>query len=153
MRNSGKSLLRLMLQHEGAKTSNRCSCLLPEEGMSWSLIWGEGRGGSSGWAGGVAWVVCPPPWWCWVQGSCTVPCFCSQHLRSGSWVFWSFCILLSIICPSCACMQSFLVPYSFFVFCCLRRLLSRCKHCGKGFQVPACLNCSIVHNSQNMETT
>lgn len=28
-----------------------------------------------GQAGGVAQVVCPPPWWCCVQGPCTVPCF------------------------------------------------------------------------------
>ena len=32
--------------------------------------------------------------------------------------FWSFCILLSIICPNYACTQLFLVPYIFFVFCC-----------------------------------
>ena len=50
--------------------------------------------------------------------------------------FWSFCILLFIICPKCACTQLFLVPYIFFVFCCLRRRLSRCKHCSKGSQVP-----------------
>ena len=29
-----------------------------------------------------------------------------------------------------------LAPDSFFVFCCLRRCLSRYKHCSKGFQVP-----------------
>ena len=43
--------------------------------------------------------------------------------------FFVFCILLSIICPNCACTQLFSVPYSFFAFCCLRRCLSRCKHC------------------------
>ena len=38
--------------------------------------------------------------------------------------------LLLIICPNiAACVQLFLVPYSFFVFCCSRRRLSRCKHC------------------------
>ena len=42
-------------------------------------MWSEGRGGSRGQARGVAYVVCPPPWWCCVQGSCAVPCFCSQH--------------------------------------------------------------------------
>ena len=46
--------------------------------------------------------------------------------------FLVFCILF-IICPNCACMQLFLVPYSFF--CCSRRLLSRCRHCSKGSQV------------------
>ena len=30
--------------------------------------------------------------------------------------FWSFCVLLSIICPNCAGTQLFLVPDSFFVF-------------------------------------
>ena len=50
--------------------------------------------------------------------------------------FWSLCIFLSIICPNCTYMQLFVVPYSFFVFCCSRRCLSRCKHGSKGFQVP-----------------
>ena len=39
--------------------------------------------------------------------------------------FWS---LLSRICPSCTCTQLFLVPNSFFVSCCSRRGVSRCKH-------------------------
>ena len=30
-------------------------------------------------------------------------CFCSQFFKSGSWTFWSFCILLSRICPKCTC--------------------------------------------------
>ena len=41
------------------------------------------------------------------------------------------------ICPNCSCTQLFLVPYSFFVFCCWRRGVSRCKHCSKGAHVPA----------------
>ena len=41
-------------------------------------------------------------------------------------------------------MQLFLVPYSFFVFCCWRRGVSRCKHCSKGFQV--CLNITANFN-------
>ena len=39
--------------------------------------------------------------------------------------------LLSMVFPNCA--------HIFFVFCCSRRCLSRCKHCSKGAQVPACL--------------
>ena len=35
--------------------------------------------------------------------------------------FLVFLYLLSRNCPSCTCTQLFLVPYSFFVFCCLRR--------------------------------
>ena len=34
----------------------------------------------------------------------------------------------SRICHKCKCMQLFLVAYSFFVFCCTRRRLSKCKH-------------------------
>lgn len=46
MRNSGKALL---LQHKGAKTSNRFPCLLLELGkQAWSLKWGEGRGAYGG---------------------------------------------------------------------------------------------------------
>ena len=29
--------------------------------------------------------------------------------------FWPFCVLLFIICPTCACMQLFLVPSTLFV--------------------------------------
>ena len=50
--------------------------------------------------------------------------------------FWSFRILLSIGCPNCTCTQLFLAPYYFFVFCCSRRCLSRCRRCSKGSQVP-----------------
>ena len=91
---------------------------------------------SRGRAGGVAWVVCPPPWWCCVQGACAVPCFCSGLFRSGGWSLWSLCILLSRICPNCACTQLFLIPYSFFVFCRSRRRLSRCENCGTAAEGP-----------------
>ena len=44
-----------------------------------------------------------------------------QALQNWHWDFWS----LYIFCPECALtaasMQLFLVPYSFFVFCCWRR--------------------------------
>ena len=90
-------------------------------------------------AGGMARVVCPPLCWYCVQGVCIVPCYCYKLLRGGIWVFGLFCILLSIICPNCACTQLFLVPSSFFVFCCWRRCLSKCKHCSKWPQVQSCL--------------
>ena len=57
------------------------------------LKWGEGWGRWVGLAGGVAQVVCLIPWWYCVRGSCTVPCFCSQHLKSGSW-FVAFLYLI-----------------------------------------------------------
>ena len=91
--------------------------------------------------------VGPEGWLRWflypfgVQEACTVLCFFSQPLvfaPSSSEVavrlFGSFCILLSTVCPNCECSQLFLVSYSFFVFCCLGRLLSKCKDCSKWSQ-------------------
>ena len=69
------------------------------------------------------------------RGECTIPDFAPNTLfssllfRSGSWILWSFCVVLSIICPNCPYVYLFVVPYHFFVFCCLRRHLSRRKHC------------------------
>ena len=96
---------------------------------------------------GVCPGVGPEGWLRWflypfgVQEACTVLCFFSQPLvfaPSSSEVavrlLWSFCILLSTVCPNCECSQLFLVSYSFFVFCCLGRLLSKCKDCSKGWQ-------------------
>ena len=56
------------------------------------------------------------------------PWLCSRLFGGSSWASLVFSCLLSRICLNCACMQLFLVPYSFFVFCCLRRCLPRCKH-------------------------
>ena len=92
-----------------------------------------------------------PPQWCCVQVSRTVPWFCSWHLKPGKLSFWSFCILSFIICPSCSCMQLFLVPYCFFVFCCSRRLFPKAK--GPGSQVPGCLNINFPKQLKNMFTS
>ena len=58
-------------------------------------------------------------------------------------LFLGFFGLFVSYCPEFAptmhAHRYFLIPYSFFVLCCLRRCLSRCKHCSKGSQVPACL--------------
>ena len=51
MRNSGKALLGLVLQHEGVKPSNRCPCLL-QGGQAGSFNGVTGRGRLVGWAGG-----------------------------------------------------------------------------------------------------
>ena len=85
---------------------------------------------------GVSSVVCPPSWWCCLQGSGAAPCICSRYLRSGSW-FWSFCTFLFIIVPTAYVCS--LVAYNVFILCCLRRCLSRYKHGSKGSQVPDCL--------------
>ena len=89
--------------------------------------------------------VGPEGWLRWflypfgVQEACTVPCSCSQLFRGGSWGFLVFSYLIVHDLPQLACLQLFLVPYSFFVLCCWRRQVSRYKQCCKGSWVPACL--------------
>lgn len=74
-------------------------------GASWFLIVDEGKSGSRGQAGGVTEVVCPPFGCAVCQGHVQDPVFApgSQEVAVG--FFWSFCVLLSIICLNCACMQ------------------------------------------------
>lgn len=96
---------------------------------SWSLKWGEGRGGSRGWARGAAWMACPPCWWCTL--------FLLLAPKKWQLGVWSFCILLFVICPNWACMQLLAVtfgPFSFFVFCCSEEAFVRCKHCNQRSQ-------------------
>ena len=129
-----------LLEQEGART-NMSPCSLAE--------WGELVPYGVRVEAGLG--VPPKGWLRWLahtfggvecRGHVEVPCFCSRHpvfcsglFRSGSWSFCSFCILFSIICPNCPCTQLFLVPYSFFTFCCWRRCLSKCKHYSKDSQV------------------
>ena len=56
------------------------------------------------------------------------PYFCSGLFKSDSWVFQSVCVFCSEFVPTVHA-QLFLVPHGFFVFCCWRRGVSRCKHC------------------------
>ena len=129
-----------------ARINNRFPCSLAARGgASWFLTWGECRHVSRGCASGVTQVVCPPLRWCCVQRACAVPCSCSRIFKRGSWVFWSLCIF----CPqfattahACAYLLVLCIN-SFFVFCCLRRSVSRCKHRSKGSQVPACLTQTV----------
>ena len=116
------------------KTSNNFSCLFPKDWVSWFLFGVRVRAGQG---------VRLEEWPRWFAHPLVVVCargvsstlflllaFCKWQLG-----VWSFCIL-SIICPNCTCMQLFFSPYSFFVFCCWRRGVSRCKHCSQGSQVP-----------------
>ena len=80
----------------------------------------------------VARVVCPPPGWSCVQGSCAVPCFSlgTSEVAVGFLVFH----ILFPLCPS-SCIHALIsISYSFFVSCCSWRCLSRYKHCSKGSQ-------------------
>ena len=78
------------------------------------------------------------------------PWFYCWLFRSRLGLFGLFCILLSLIWLNCACTQLFSVPYSYFVFCCWRRCLSRCKPCSKVSPVHLLSNtrdlfvCSVV---------
>ena len=65
----------------------------------------------------------PRPGWRCVHGACQHPVFAPVTVlllpahQKRQLSFCSFCILLLLICT---CKQVFLVPYSFFVFCCSR---------------------------------
>lgn len=76
------------------------------------------------------------------RGHAQYPALAPGSSVMAAGVFRSFCILWSLICHSCAYTQLFLVYYSFFAFCYLKRHSLRYKHCStaaKGSQVPACL--------------
>ena len=123
-RNSCKALLRPILQQEEVRTSSSFPGLLACSGGGELVPYMGWRYWS---AGGVVYLVSQLLWQCWVWGNAWYPAFasCSSEVEVGP---LGLSLLLSIIYLNCACMQ-FLVPYSFFVFCCWRRYLSRCKCC------------------------
>ena len=116
---------------------------------SWFLVCGEGRAVSRVQAGGVAYRL-PTLWWRWMQGACPLPCFyswplvffpSSSEVAPGS--FWSLCILLSRICPSCVGAHCYFWPFTVFFFFFsfgLRREVQALHQCGKGSPVPACFS-------------
>ena len=109
--------------------------------MGLFLTWGEGRGVSRGRAGGG--LRCfAHPLLC-AGGTCST-LLLLQALQKWQLGFLVSLCLLSRICPNCACMRLFLVPYSFFVSCCLRRGVSTCEHCSKGSWVPACHTAAAI---------
>lgn len=95
--------------------------------------------------GGAACTICPPPWGCCTQGPRSRPCFCSNSSEGAVGFFWSFCIFLSIIGPSCACTQ--LLPSWFLCILLLQRMrrLSKCELCSKRPRplVPGCLSVAV----------
>ena len=144
VRNSGKVLLGPLLQQWGVRTSNRFPLLAHfptaerDKLVPYMGKWGRGVQGLS-WRGGLGGtqpsrgIVC--------RRQAQYPVLAPSSSEAAVGVFWSFHILLSVICPQYTCLQVFLVPYSFFVFYCSRRCLSRCKRSRKGSQVP-CLSLS-----------
>ena len=106
--------------------------------LSWFLIQGEGRGVSRGLAGGWLRCLAPP-----LVLSSARGIHSTLLLLPALQKWWLsnlvFLYLLSRLRPYCTCRQLFLALCTFFVFCCLRRHLSRCKHSSQGSQAPACL--------------
>ena len=102
------------LQHKGMKTGHSVPCLL--------LIMGPGAAPEMqrGWRGtpGSDWrssSAGKATRWSWGQGHSVLLLLPAP----GKWQlgFWSLCILLFMICPSCTSRQVFVVPCSLFVFC------------------------------------
>ena len=73
--------------------------------------------------------------WDFPGKSTGVACRCLLQLE----VAVGLCVSFVHVSPSCACTHLLLVPYSFFVFRCLRRSMSRWKPCSKWPQKPVCL--------------
>ena len=98
-RNSGKALSGLMLQHEGAKTSNRFPCSLTEGELAGSL--NRVRAGTDRWVRQEAWLRWSAyPLGGAVRRDCAQdPAFAlsSSEMTVG---LWPFCILLCIIAPT-----------------------------------------------------
>ena len=80
------------------------------------------------------WVRCfaPPLGGVVYRGHVLYPAFALGFGQLGFWSLCIFCLKFALTAHA----QLFLVPCSFFVFCCSRRGGSRCKHCSKGSQVP-----------------
>ena len=114
-----------MLQCEGASTSNRSPCSFPSWGQGWRAgpLYGVRVGAGQG-LGPEGWPRCS-------AHRCS-SALCRDHTPYPSSPV-EFFVFSFIINPNLACIS---VPYNFFVFCCWRRLLSRCKHSSKGPQIP-----------------
>ena len=65
-----------------------------------------------GWARAGGFSSLPNPLWCCVQGSCPVPCFCSWHLRNGSWFLASLYLIHNL---PYLCMHAALFSPLFFL--------------------------------------
>ena len=108
--------------------------LTPEEGPAGPL--NGVRVGADLWFGleeWLGWSAQPPVMLC-AGDHAQDPPF-APGTSEGTLGSWPFCIFF-IICPNWPCTHLFLIRSSIFVFCCSRRRLSRCKHCGRESRVP-----------------
>ena len=55
--------------------------------------------------------------------------FFSLLFRSGSWILWSFCVVLSIICPNCPQVYLFFSPLSFLCILLLKETFVQVQAC------------------------
>ena len=62
------------------------------------------------------------------RGHVQSPAFPPGCLEMAVGVSWSLCIFCPAFALPCACIQLFLILYSLFLFCFLRRCLSRFRH-------------------------
>ena len=113
-----------MMQHKGGKTSNRLPCTFPESGGDWALMgWGWGR-----------FMVGPEVWLRWFSHTLS-GAVCGHHAwypafapgTSESLGFGLYHLIVHNLPRVHMHAVIFFVPYHFFVFCCLRRQLSRYK--------------------------
>ena len=87
----------------------------------WGCVQGSGQRGHLG-------VLPTLRWWC-VQGHVQSPAFAPGCLEMAVGVSRSLCIFCPGFALPCACVQLFLILYTFFVACCLSRGVSKGKHC------------------------
>ena len=122
----------LCYSKRGSDNKQQVPLLLAPEGLSLLLI--EVRGGVCSGAGPEQWLR----WFAHPFGGAVCRGHTQSHgalhlfraLQKWQLGFLMPFYLLSRICPNCARTQLFLVPYSFFAFCCSRRDVFRYKHCG-----------------------
>ena len=125
----------------GSNTNNSFLCLLTRQGGA-SLFFTLVRVGI-GWKRWLRWFAHPFVVLC-TGGQAQYPAFV-QALQKWQLGLLISLYLLSRISPNCACMQLFSVS-CFFVFCCLRRDRSRCKHCSTAAKGPSFLPVPLLLN-------
>ena len=148
MRNSGKSLLGLVIEHEEAKAGNRCpACFLSWAGWGKArplngLKVGERR--AMGWVRGLASMVCHPSGSSVCRYGAQYPALAchTSELAVGFLVFLYVVHNLSQLCMYTVIFSSL---QFFFVVYCLRRHLSRYKNCSEGSQVPVSSLSQLCH--------
>ena len=114
-----------LLQQGEARTNNRFSCLLTPQGVRWAVSLNRVRVGV---CPGLRLEGClgvlPTPVAVLCERSMfstlllLLTLFLLQALQKWLLGFLDSWYLLFLIFPNCMCTQLFLVPHSFFVFCC-----------------------------------